>query len=119
MTFFSMTLGSVVLVIPYFKPRASNYLLPSRQSLTDWGISSPNFLIKSTREIKSLIDPLAAFSRRTPMKSTIFLAVASSMHGTMVVGSGSLFCSNNPFNPCCKISLLVKVGRDTPKTLCP
>ena len=98
----------MLLSIPYLRPRASNYLFPSRQSLTDWGISSPNFLIKSTRLIKSPTDPLAAFSRTTPIKSTIFLAVSSSMQGTIVVGSASLFYSKSPLRPCWRISLLVK-----------
>lgn len=108
MTFFSRALVSVLLSIPYLSPRASNYLLPSRQSLTDCGMVSPNFLIKSTRLIKSLTEPLAAFSRTVPINWTIFLAVPSSMHGTIVVGSGSLFYSKSPFNPCWRISLLVK-----------
>jgi hypothetical protein len=34
------------------------------------------------------------------------------MHGTIVVGSGSLFCSKSPFNPCWRISLLVSWGTD-------
>jgi len=48
----------------------------------------------------SVGDPFAAFSRTVPIKSTIFLAVASSMQGTIVVGSGSLFCSKSPLRPC-------------------
>ena len=115
MTFFSRAAVSVLLSMPYLSPRASNSLLPSRQSLTDCGIVSPNFLIKSTRLIKSVTDPLAAFSRTVPMKPTIFLAVSSSMHGTIVVGSGSLFYSKSPFNPCWRISLLVKHIVDTNK----
>jgi hypothetical protein len=117
---------SVVSSIPYLSPRALNSAFPSKQSLTDWGISSPNFFIKSIKLIRSLTDPLAAFSRTTPMKSTIFFAVASSMHGTIVVGSGSLFCSNKPFKACWRISLLVIWGRaaflnilERPNMLCP
>ncbi len=72
-------------------------------------------MIKSIKLIRSLIDPLAAFSRTTPMKSTIFFAVASSMHGTIVVGSGSLFYSNKPFKVCWRISLLVKQVVETNK----
>jgi hypothetical protein len=35
------------------------------------------------------------------------------MHGIIVVGSGSLFDSNAPFNPCWRIYLLVKQDADT------
>jgi len=47
---------------------------------------------------RSETDPLAAFSRISPMKTTILWAVASSMQGTMVVGSGSLFYSKSPLS---------------------
>jgi len=63
--------------------------------------------------MRSLTEPLAAFAKAEPIKSTIFLAVASSMHGIIVVGWGSLFDSNAPFNPCWRIYLLVKQDADT------
>lgn len=107
MIFFSMTDESVSGVMPYLSPRASNSAFPSRQSLTDCGILSPNFSMRSFKPIKSLIDPLAAFSRIYPAKTTILWAVSSSIHGTIVFGSGSLFCSNSPFKVCWMISLSV------------
>jgi hypothetical protein len=36
--------------------------------------------------MRSLTEPLAALAKAEPIKSTIFLAVASSMHGIIVVG---------------------------------
>lgn len=48
-----------------------------------------NFSIKSLSPIKSLIEPLAALSNTVPMNTTVFLAVASSKHGTTVLGSAS------------------------------
>ena len=68
-------------------------------------------------------EPPAAFLRTSPMNTTIFPAVTSSMHGTIVVGSGSLFYSNKPFKVCWRIYLLLSSGRatllDIPRILCP
>lgn len=66
-----------------------NSALPSRHVLTGSGILSMNFSIKSLSPIKSLIEPLAALSNTVPMNTTVFLAVASSKHGTTVLGSAS------------------------------
>ena len=67
-------------------------------------------------------EPPEAFLRTSPMKTTIFPAVASSMHGTIVVGSGSLFYSNKPFKVCWRIYLFVSSGSETllvlPTSLC-
>lgn len=92
-------------VIPYLTPKAVNSALPSRHFLTGSGILSENCLTKSLRLIKSLIEPLAALSKRVPIKATVFLAVASSKHGTTVLVSGNLFCSKSPLNTCWRISL--------------
>lgn len=100
MIFFSSFDVSVWSVIPYLAPKAVNSVLLLKQVLTDSGIESPNFSIRSLRESKSLIEPLAAFSRTVPMKATVVLAVASSKHGTTVVVSGSLFSSKSPFKSC-------------------
>jgi hypothetical protein len=48
-----------------------------------------NFSIKSLSPIKSLIEPLAALSKTVPTNATVLLAVASSKHGTTVLGSAS------------------------------
>jgi hypothetical protein len=68
-------------------------------------------------------EPPAAFLRTSPMNTTIFPAVTSSMHGTIVVGSGSLFYSNKPFKVCWRIYLFVSSGSETLldilRTLCP
>ena len=71
--------------------------------------------------IKSEIDPLAAFSKTSPIKTTVLWAVASSKHGTIVVGSLSLFCSKRPFKACWRIYLSDNSGRsiEEPKIECP
>lgn len=76
-------------MIPYLTPKAVNSAFPSRHVLTGSGILSMNFSIKSLSPIKSLIDPLAALSKTVPTKATVLLAVASSKHGTTVLGSAS------------------------------
>jgi len=117
-----MTELSVVGVTPYLYPRVSNSLFPERQSLTDWGIWSPKALIKLTRLKRSETDPLAAFSRISPIKITILWAVTSSMQETIVVGSGSLFYSKSPLSDAWRISLSEALGTtffELLKILCP
>jgi len=60
----------------------------------------PKSSTKSFRDRRSEIDPLEALCKSSPMNTTTLCAVESSKQGTMVVGSGSLFYSNRPFNPC-------------------
>lgn len=102
---------SVVGVIPYLVPKAVNSALPFKQSLTDFGIESPNFFTKSFKLMRSEIDPFAALWRSSPTNWTVRWAVSSSKHGTTVVGSANLFCSNKPFRACCRISLSESSGR--------
>ena len=93
--------------IPYFNPSDLNYKFPSKQSLTVWGIWSPNFWISSFNEIKSAMEPFAALARTSLMKMTSLWAVESSMQGTIVFGSESLFYSKRPLRACWRISLSV------------
>ncbi len=91
MIFFYNAAESVVSLIPYLYPRFVNYWFPLKQSLTACGKESPNCWIKSLRLRRSLIEPLAALSKTWPTKTTVSCALLSSKHGTIVVGSGSLF----------------------------
>ena len=97
--------------MPYLEPRSESYWLPARQSLSDGGSWSVKFLSSLIYLMISDCEPLASFCKDFPIKSTIVLALSSSMQGMMVVGSGSQFYWKSPYNARSRISWSVREGR--------